>query len=116
MVKVVVVIRRIEGMSREEFLRHWVDDHPAYVRRLPRIRGYRQSPAIEHRKPWPFDGMAELTFDSVSDVKQAFDSPAGRELFRHEEDFLGGVDWFIAEEAIDVPLEASARSSLEARA
>ncbi|WP_341578233.1 EthD family reductase [Microbacterium schleiferi] len=114
MVTVIVVIRRKPGMSREEFLRHWRDDHPAYVRRLPGIRGYRQSPAIDHRKAWPFDGMAELQFDSVGAVARAFESPAARELFAHEEAFLGGLDWFIADERVDVPLDVSARSSLEA--
>jgi len=114
MVTVIVVIRRKSGMSREEFLRHWRDDHPAYVRRLPGIRGYRQSPAIEHRKTWPFDGMAELEFATVADVARAFESPEARELFAHEDEFLDGLEWFIADERIDVSLETCARSSLEA--
>jgi len=116
MVTVIVAIRRLPEMSREEFLRHWLKDHPAYVRRLPGIRGYRQTPAIEHRKTWPFDGMAELEFDSVADVARAFDAPEARDLFAHEEDFLSSADWFIAGERIEVPLHAPAGPSLEANA
>lgn len=112
MFKVVVVIRRLEGMSRADFLQHWVEDHPAYVRRLPGVRRYRQSPAIEHHKPWPFDGMAELWFDSLRDVAIAFDSPAGKDLFAHEEDFLGSVQWFIADEH-EVPLHHGRATSME---
>ena len=98
-----VVIRRKEGLSREEFLDHWQRLHPPFVERLPGIRYYRQNVAIEHRKQWPFDGIAEMSFDSVADVKTAFSSPAATELFAHEEEFLGHVEWFIAEES-DVPL------------
>lgn len=104
MVKVMVVIRRKDGISRDEFVREWCETHPAFVRRLPGIRGYRQNLAVEHRKPWPADGIAELRFDSVKDVAIAFDSRAARELFAHEDEFLGDVSWFIAEE-IDVDVE-----------
>ncbi|MDQ0615168.1 uncharacterized protein (TIGR02118 family) [Microbacterium sp. W4I4] len=106
MFRVIVVIRRKEGMSREEFLRHWTQEHPAFVRRLPGLRGYRQSPAIEHRKEWPYDGMAELFFDSVAAVARAFDGVPAAELFAHEDDFLEDVTWFIADEPVDVPVTA----------
>lgn len=102
MVKVVVVIRRTPGMPRERFLTHWLKDHVDYVRRLPGIRAYRQSPAIEHHKKWPFDGMAELYFDSVSDIARAFDSPEAKELFEHEKLFLVSTEWFIADEGAEV--------------
>lgn len=107
MVKVMVVISRKEGISREEFLHQWQRLHPPFVERLPGIRHYRQNVAIEHRKPWPFDGIAEMSFDSVADVKKAFSSPAAGELFAHEEAFLGRIEWFIAEET-DVPLNVPA--------
>ncbi|MCK3769479.1 EthD family reductase [Microbacterium aerolatum] len=105
MYRVIVVIRRKSKMTREEFLEHWLVDHPAFVERLPRVRAYRQSPAIEHRKEWPFDGMAELCFDSLADVARAFDGIEARELFAHEQDFIEDATWFIAEEGRDVPLK-----------
>jgi len=98
MVTVIVAIRRLPEMSREEFLRHWLEDHPAYVRRLPGIRGYRQTPAIEHRKTWPFDGMAELHFPSVAAVAHAFATPEADVLREHEEAFIGELTWFLADE------------------
>ncbi|CAH0156710.1 EthD family reductase [Microbacterium sp. Bi121] len=104
MYRVIVVIRRKVGMAREEFLEHWLADHPRFVERLPGVRAYRQSPAIEHRKEWPFDGMAELFFDSLGDIARAFDCVEARELFAHEEDFLEDATWFIADEGRDVPL------------
>jgi uncharacterized protein (TIGR02118 family) len=110
MVRVIVAIKRLPELSRPEFLQRWLEDHPAYVRRLPGLRGYRQSPAIEHRKPWPFDGLAELSFDSVGDVARAFDGPEAVELFAHEREFLASAEWFIAEEGIIVPIVTTAAS------
>ncbi|MFS0865743.1 EthD family reductase [Microbacterium sp. 179-B 1A2 NHS] len=104
-VKVVVVVRRAEGLSRDEFIQRWIDEHPAFVRRLPGVRGYRQSLAIQHRRAWPFDGMAEIEFDSVGSVARAFDSDEAKALFAHENHFIGSLDWFISHEAIVVPLE-----------
>lgn len=103
-----VVLRRKEGLSREEFLDHWQRLHPLFVERLPGIRHYRQNVAIEHRKQWPFDGIAEMSFDTVADVRTAFSSPAATELFAHEDEFLGRIEWFIAEES-NIPLNAAGK-------
>lgn len=105
MFKIVAVIRKRPELSREQFLHYWCEEHPAYVRRLPGIRAYRQNPAIEHRKDWPFDGMAEIWFDSVKDVAIAYAGPEAQELTRHEEHFLADMQWILAEE-VDVGLEA----------
>lgn len=104
MVKVVAVIRRRPGQERAEFLRHWQQDHPAYVRALPGLRRYVQNPAIEGYRTWPYDGVAELWFDSVRDVAAAFDSPQAATLREHEENFIGELLWFLADER-EIPLE-----------
>lgn len=98
MLKVMVVIQRRAGLSREEFLRHWCELHPKLVRSLPGVRGYRQNVSIEHRKEWPFDGIAELYFAELRDVALAFDGPEAVELFKHEEQFIGEVNWSIVDE------------------
>lgn len=98
MVKIVAVIRKKPEHTREEFLHFWNVEHPQLVRKLPGIRRYRQNPAIEHRKDWPFDGMAELWFDSMQDIKAAYAGAQGTELFEHEHHFLSSMEWFIADE------------------
>ncbi len=105
MVKIMAVIIRRENLTREQFLGHWNNEHPVFVWRLPGLRRYRQNVAIEHRKQWPADGIAELWFDSVKDVAIAFDSPAAEKLFQHESQFIGKMDWLIAEE-VEVPQPA----------
>lgn len=106
MIKIVAIIQAKEELTREQFLHGWNVEHPAYVRKLPGIRRYRQNPAIAHRKAWPFSGMAELWFDSVQDVKVAYAGPEAEALFDHENGFLDSVQWFIAEE-VEVPLGSS---------
>ncbi len=98
MIKVVAVIQAKTELSRDEFLHLWNVEHPDYVRKLPGIRRYRQNPAIEHRKGWPFSGMAELWFDSVADVRTAYAGEEAKLLFAHEDLFLDSVQWFLADE------------------
>jgi uncharacterized protein (TIGR02118 family) len=115
LIKVVAVIKAKQGLDREQFLHHWNVEHPAYVRKLPGIRRYRQNPAVEHRKAWPFSGMAELWFDSVEAVKAAYAGPEAEQLFAHEHEFLESVEWFLADE-LEVPVagEPAARLAEEA--
>jgi uncharacterized protein (TIGR02118 family) len=101
-VKVIAFIRRRPDLSREEFLRLWQEEHPTLVRRLPGLRGYKQSPAISHRSQWPWDGCAELWFDSVADVRDAFNSEDAIPLRAHEEHFIETIDWFLATETVVV--------------
>lgn len=108
MLKVCVFIEKKDGISREEFLHYWRDEHPQFVRALPGVKRYLQNPAIEHKKSWPADGLAELWFDELRDVARAFDSAEADALRKHEEHFIGKMTWFIAEE-IEVPLNETAQ-------
>ncbi|MBZ2195440.1 EthD family reductase [Occultella gossypii] len=105
MYKIIAIIVRKDGLTREEFLRHWQEDHPAFVRRLHGVRRYRQNVAIDHPTPWPADGVAELWFDSLKDIAIAFDRERSAELFAHEAHFIGDLKWLITEE-VEVPLDA----------
>jgi uncharacterized protein (TIGR02118 family) len=106
MFKIIAIVTKKPGLSREQFLHHWNVEHPRYVAALPGIVKYRQNPAIEHRTQWPYDGVAELYFQSVKDIAVAYDGPEAKALFAHEEQFLGAMQWFIAEE-LDIDLEAA---------
>lgn len=101
MPKVIALLVKLPGMTREEFLHHWQVDHPPYVWALPGIRRYIQNPAVDGFREWPFDGAAELWFDSVGDVARAFASSAAEPMHQHEQDFIGEITWFLADE-IDI--------------
>lgn len=115
MIKIVAIVRKKPHLSREQFLQQWYEEHPVFVRKLPRIKRYRQNPSIEHKKEWPFDGMAELWFDSVKDVAIAYAGPEAEALRDHEEHFLADMQWSIVEERpIDLPSDVPDPSTLTA--
>jgi len=73
MIKRVSLLRRKDGMSREEFFAHWTGPHAEIVRQLPGVRGLRfgkvQSWAPEEAA---WDGVGEVWFDSVEAARKAF--------------------------------------------
>jgi uncharacterized protein (TIGR02118 family) len=92
MIKVVFMIRRREGMTREEFQRYWREEHAELVKRhagLPGVRRYVQTHAINTdlddalagsrgSEPHQYDGVAELWWDSIDDLVRAATSDEGR--------------------------------------
>ena len=102
-VKIVALIKSKSELSRDEFLEYWNVEHPRYVWRLPALERYVQNPAIEHRKDWAFDGMAELWFPSVAAVAHAFSTPEADAVREHEEEFIEEITWFLASESEIAP-------------
>jgi uncharacterized protein (TIGR02118 family) len=92
MIKVVFMIRRREGMTREEFQRHWRGEHAELVKRhaaLLRVRRYVQTHARDTdlddvlarsrgSEPHQYDGLAELWWDSIDDLVRAATSEEGQ--------------------------------------
>ena len=86
MIKVMVLLRRPQSWTRERFHRWWLDEHVPYVKVLPGLRKYRVclvtgSTSHEGREPW--DGMAELWFDSRAALDAAWSSEVGRTALEH---------------------------------
>ncbi len=95
MIKVVFCLWRLPHLSREEFQRYWREQHGPLVQRhaaAMRIRRYVQShtltvPAndnLQHSRGMeePYDGAAELWWESLEDLSAAFNIPEGREADR----------------------------------
>lgn len=102
MTKVIALLTRSEGLTREQFLHAWQVEHPPLVWAMPGIRRYVQNPAVDGYRDWAYDGVAELWFDSVGDVARAFASEAAGPMLEHETHFIGELTWFLADET-DVP-------------
>jgi uncharacterized protein (TIGR02118 family) len=92
MIKLVFCVRRLPTLSVSEFHRYWFDHHAELVRQHAatlRIRRYTQSHTfsdprlasgsdVRGGQVDPFDGLAELWWDSHEDLVEASATPQGR--------------------------------------
>ncbi len=105
MIKLVYCLRRLPELSRGEFQRYWRENHAPLVKmhsQTLRIRRYVQvhtsddpvSEALRATRPGPepYDGVAELWYDSAEDMMAgattAEGRQAGRELLEDEKRFI----------------------------
>ena len=96
MVKFVGCARRKAGMTVAEFQDYWKNNHGPLVKSVPEfwqyVRKYVQGHTLTVPVPGfppsdyePFDGIAELWFDSVEDIGKAFTHPRYLEIIRPDE-------------------------------
>ena len=91
MFKITFCLRRRPDLTPAQFDAHWRDEHAPLVRRHARalgIRRYVQSTRFDsdlaavaarvRGAPEPFDGVAELWFDSREAMEAGFSTKAGR--------------------------------------
>ena len=89
--KMVFCLRRLPHLDEAEFSRYWLQEHAALFRQYAealRVRRYTQSHRLpgrlnqalrEHRgAPDGYDGVAEVWFDSLDDLKAGIASAAGQ--------------------------------------
>jgi len=119
--KLTYCLRRRPGMSLEEFQRYWRDTHAPLVSERAETLGIRRYVQVHTAdladvhallqgrnggSPAPFDGVAELWFDSLESMSS--DDPAvaqaNAELYEDETNFidLANSPMWIAEENIVV--------------
>ena len=83
MVKLIICVKRKTGMSRKEFDAYWQNQHGPLVKSVPEfmrhVRKYVQCHIVENSAPLgvaaPYDGVAELWFDSAEEIALAFKEP-----------------------------------------
>lgn len=92
MFKVFSLLRRPDGWSRERFQRWWLQEHVPYAKRLPGLRRYNVAlvtRSTTHSGREPFDGLAELWFDSREALEAAWGSEAGKTAVQHSQANVG---------------------------
>ncbi len=83
MVKLIALLKRKPGISREEFARRWLDEHTRISAKLPGVQGYRiniaslRQPGGTDEEPL-YDGTAEMWWESVDAMEAAFETEIGR--------------------------------------
>lgn len=83
MVKLIALLKRKPGISREEFARRWLDEHTRISTELPGVQGYRINIASERQPAGMdvepvYDGTAEMWWESVDAMEAAFATEIGR--------------------------------------
>jgi uncharacterized protein (TIGR02118 family) len=77
-VKLIALLKAKPGMTREEFAQRWIDGHAPLTLKFKNLRGYRINVAIDEYQEiegeLPFDGTAELWWDSLEEMQEDFDS------------------------------------------
>jgi uncharacterized protein (TIGR02118 family) len=104
MTKVIVLLRKKDGMSSDDFRRHWQEVHGPIALRMPGLKHYIQNHAAGDQPP--YDGIAELWFDSPADMQAAFTSEAAGDAARDASNFLADQQVVLVEE-VQMPLSTS---------
>jgi len=78
-IKLIALLKAKPGMSREDLKRRWVDEHAGFVTKYKNLKGYRINVATDEFQQiegeLPFDGTAELWWDSIEEMKEDFAAP-----------------------------------------
>ena len=82
MLKLIALLKRKPGLSREAFEKRWLEEHTKLSSRLPGLRGYRINIANGYQPEGTgaeplYDGTAELWWDSVEAMEASFASDIG---------------------------------------
>ena len=75
MFTILVVVRKKESVSTEEFRRVWKDEYGPMYRGLPQVKSYKQYHLADRRKDAsedPIDGVAIMSFDSEAEMREAW--------------------------------------------
>lgn len=106
MFKLVLLFRKREDLSHDEFIRHWREVHVPLVEKVPNIRRYVISPVRGAPLGEPdYDGMAELWFDDEQTARAALATPETEATGRDARNFIlkGSLRRFFAVEEDIVP-------------
>jgi|SRR5580704_3066932 uncharacterized protein (TIGR02118 family) len=110
MIKTVALLARKDGLSHEEFVKHWAEIHAPLAYACPGVARYTQtvvkSSSIRTDVPGmdvAIDGVAELWFADQAALDLFNASPATRRLRDDGATFIGRQVSFLTEERVIIP-------------
>jgi uncharacterized protein (TIGR02118 family) len=90
-VKLIALLKAKPGMSRDEFAKRWVERHGPLTLRFKNLKGYRINVAIEEYQEiegeLPYNGTAELWWDSLEEMQADFASDEAAEAVADADTF-----------------------------
>ena len=106
-VKMIALLKVTPGMTRDEFIKRWVDEHAPFTLKFPNLKGYLINIPIEEYQqidgPLPYDGTAELFWDSIEDAKADFASAASAAAGADADEFSFVREHIFVEEFVAKP-------------
>jgi uncharacterized protein (TIGR02118 family) len=112
MIKSIGLLTRKDGLSHEDFVKHWLEIHAPLAHAVPGVRRYVQSHILEERRrpdipatDVEIDGIAELWYDDRTAMELANASPEAKALHADGTLFIGKIKSFITEEKVIIPRE-----------
>jgi uncharacterized protein (TIGR02118 family) len=102
MIKMIAFVKRKQGLTRDEFIKLWVEEHTKLSKVLG-MKGYRINVALE---PQPgenepsFDGTAEIWWESVEHMQTALASPQNALAAKDTERFCDMLKFVYTEEFV----------------
>jgi uncharacterized protein (TIGR02118 family) len=90
MVKLVALLKRKPGISRQAFAKRWLEEHTKISERLPGLLEYRINLATDRQQDdgeAEFDGTAEMWWQSIDAMEAAFASDIGRRAGADADEF-----------------------------
>ncbi len=108
MVKLIALLKRKPGMTRQQFADRWINEHLTLSTKMPGVRGYLVNIAIDHQPDGDgvepiYDGTAELWWDSVEAMEAAFASEEGRIAGEDADQFAQVRIHIYTEEHVAIP-------------
>lgn len=108
MVKLIALLKRKPGMTRQEFAQRWLKEHLKLSTKMPGVRGYRVNIATEHQPEGVgdepiYDGTAELWWDSMEAMEAAFESQEGKIAGADADEFADVRIHIYTEEHVAIP-------------
>jgi uncharacterized protein (TIGR02118 family) len=110
MIKILGLLTRKDGITHEQFVRHWFDVHAPLALAVPGIRRYVQS-HITGTRTRPdiretdvtVDGIAELWYEDRESFRRAAASPEMKALTDDGALFIGQIKTYVIEERQIIP-------------
>lgn len=108
MIKLIALLKRKPGMTRQEFKDRWVNDHVNMSAKMPGLKGYKVNVAMDHQPDGDgieplYDGTAELWWDTVEEMETCFESEVAMVAGDDADDFCELRIHIYTEEFIVVP-------------
>ena len=85
-----ILLKRKDELTFDEFKNHWLTNHSALVRQLPGLRKAIFNFNTATAEAGEFDGVSELWFDTESEFTNAYASEIGQQVA--EDSFIESVE------------------------